>query len=365
MPRIPSSLLKTAFSRSPLLPLLLPPCRTLSSALLELRWLREHAISLSQNPVHRRRHGRQGWRTLLWRYCEERKRGRPLQYILGTQPFGQVEVKCRRGVLIPRAETEAYVTHLGALLLSAGRISNSAPPLRILDLCTGTGCIPLLLHVQLSSSVMFQDRNISLMGIDLSQKAVTLARQNLRWNVQQGNLNPAALEDICFLKEDVLSPDSKDLIAALDSPKWDILISNPPYISPHAFNHSTSRSVRKWEPKTALVPPTSPSHNPSRPLLADGGDFFYPALLSLASRVKAKVLLLEVADLAQAKRVAALAQERRYWVGMEIWRDWPSERSGDDEETVEVGGERIAVKGQGNGRAVFCWTEEGRRLIEP
>lgn len=98
MPRIPTSVLIRAYQETPLLPLLLQECRTLSSARNELRWLRERALRDSQSP----RRGSRGWRTRLRSMCQQRSRGVPLQYILGDQPFGDLEILCQRGVLIPR-----------------------------------------------------------------------------------------------------------------------------------------------------------------------------------------------------------------------------------------------------------------------
>lgn len=98
MPRIPTSTLIKAYQETPLLPLLLQECRTLSSARNELRWLRERARRDSQS----QRLESPGWRTRLRSMCRQRSRGVPLQYILGDQPFGDLEIICQRGVLIPR-----------------------------------------------------------------------------------------------------------------------------------------------------------------------------------------------------------------------------------------------------------------------
>lgn len=93
MPRLGPRILRRAFSLDPLLPLLLRECRDLRLAGNELRWLRQHALSNSGCP--------DGWRRLR-DLCRMRSRGVPLQYILGDQPFGELEILCRRDVLIPR-----------------------------------------------------------------------------------------------------------------------------------------------------------------------------------------------------------------------------------------------------------------------
>ena len=52
------------------------------------------------------------------------------------------------------------------------------------------------------------------------------------------------------------------------------------------------------------------------------------------------------------------------WDGCEIWRDWPADSSGEEEEVMEVQGEKVSVRGAGNGRAVLAWRgEDGRRMI--
>lgn len=104
MPRIPTSLLLRAYREHPLLPLLLKECRTLDTARNELRWLRERALRDARQ--HSLTRTRLGWRTRLRTMCHKRSQGVPLQYILGDQPFGELEILCRRGVLIPRCESQ-------------------------------------------------------------------------------------------------------------------------------------------------------------------------------------------------------------------------------------------------------------------
>lgn len=138
MPRLPNLLLNTARSLHPYLPLLLRACRDLRSAQNELRWLRQHALLTVSNSARRQRYARktvsrircteqissfsnyfrrnslrslrsrrlsrEDW--VLHRWCRDRSRGMPLQYILGSQPFGEVDVLCRRGLLIPRCVSE-------------------------------------------------------------------------------------------------------------------------------------------------------------------------------------------------------------------------------------------------------------------
>ncbi|KAF7376357.1 PrmC-N domain-containing protein [Mycena sanguinolenta] len=93
----------------------------------------------------------------------------PLQYILGTQPFGSLSIKVRSPVLIPRPETEHWTIRLAELLRPT---LDPARPLSVLDIGTGTGCIPLLLCRLLPPGT------IRAHGIDISPAAVKLAEEN-------------------------------------------------------------------------------------------------------------------------------------------------------------------------------------------
>jgi methylase of polypeptide subunit release factors len=100
MPRLASSLLRLARAQDPLLIPLLRTCRDLESARNELRWLRENVEEKAvENGTPQ--HG-EAIRQRLKRDCLDRGRGKPLQYILGTEYFGELELLCRPGVLIPR-----------------------------------------------------------------------------------------------------------------------------------------------------------------------------------------------------------------------------------------------------------------------
>ena len=103
MPRISTPTILQAYRQNPLLALLLKECRHLEAARNEMRWLREFVDSSSERKSHRDS-GKKGKSesSRLQELCKERARGVPLQYILGTQPFGELEILCRRHVLIPR-----------------------------------------------------------------------------------------------------------------------------------------------------------------------------------------------------------------------------------------------------------------------
>jgi methylase of polypeptide subunit release factors len=237
-----------------------------------------------------------------------------------------------------------------------------------LDLCTGTGCIPLLFHHE-----MFKQPNIApkighVVGVDISPQALMLSEDNKAKQLHEqhayGSSNPTKLDtlrNIKFVQADILADEdsSSSVMSKLRdiSPaksKYEVLISNPPYISSAAFRITTAASVRRYEPKLALVPP----HSPTQQTVEDG-DAFYPELYKIAKSVNSKVVLFEVADMEQACRVAAMADE--HWTIVEIWRDDPG-ATVDETEYAGVGhGDRqkVRVRGYGNGRSVVAYTTEG------
>ncbi|KXT17333.1 hypothetical protein AC579_3868 [Pseudocercospora musae] len=386
MPRIrPQEFLKAKAINRALLSLL-PVCRDLNSARNEFRWMKEHAINVSH------RLGYNDHAILLRSLVYRRAQGEPLQYILESEYFGDLEIKCRPGVLIPRQETAASVTFLAQLVSrNSSQADGRGKRLRILDICTwselhasspgaqsaqlhdgtGSGCIPLLFHHEYYRNERTANDELRLVGVDISPAALSLSRQNLVHQIatqcqsNQGINRMRSLNGIGFVQANVLQ-DYQDIppnvieetdhqpsiLQALhrvnsdDSPpNFDILISNPPYISAKSFKSTTSRSVRIFEPRLALVPDSF-----------DGtGDLFYPHLLRIASQVNAKILLFEVADLDQAKRVAEMAMKD--WRNVELWRDDPTAKP-DGTGTIEINGRWIAVRGSGHGRSVFAYSSE-------
>lgn len=208
------------------------------------------------------------------------------------------------------------------------KYSAQARPLRILDLCTGSGCISLLLHALLASHV----KDLTIVGIDLSSKAIRLAQKNLEHNLRRGLLSCRARSEVLFRQADILGlkeihcPKLEDVLSdqlslghlngsgssiSSSSVCWDVLISNPPYISPSSLkNGTTARSVRVYEPTLALVPPLAALSNLSRLNIGNirQEDAFYPRLLSLTFRLGTRLAIFECGSLAQAKRVVCMAQ---------------------------------------------------------
>jgi methylase of polypeptide subunit release factors len=253
------------------------------------------------------------------------------------------------------------------------------PPARlinVLDLCTGTGCIPLLFHHELFNQLDYEPNIGHIIGVDISNHALRLAEDNKTQCVQDVQTRQSSslsiLRDMQFLQADILAEhsDPSSVMSRLDKAQeasttnhnYDILISNPPYISTSAFRRTTSASVRKYEPKLALVPPVP--HSSVDQSAEDDGDLFYPKLFELATMLDTKVVLFEVADMEQAVRVAGLAGDD--WEVVEIWRDDPG-ADGGGVDFVDVGeGEarhRVGVRGIGNGRSVVAYRGEGSKWL--
>lgn len=158
--------------------------------------------------------------SLLENYAQQLLGGKPIQYILGKAWFMGNELMVNEHVLIPRPETEELVEWI----ISYASIMNK--PLSIIDIGTGSGCIPIALKLALP--------NCTLTGLDISKDALAVAQMNAK------NLN-ASIE---WMEEDILNT------AALDN-SYDIMVSNPPYI-PLREKKNMQEQVLNFEPSIAL-----------------------------------------------------------------------------------------------------------------
>lgn len=100
MPRLHPRMLHHARKIDPLLPLVLQATRELASARNELRWLKEFVTE--QHPRHPKHEQQRVLNRRLRQVCIDRAKGKPLQYIIGSEYFGDLEILCQEGVLIPR-----------------------------------------------------------------------------------------------------------------------------------------------------------------------------------------------------------------------------------------------------------------------
>ena len=154
---------------------------------------------------------------------------KPVQYVLGEAWFYRMKIKVNEHVLIPRPETEELVEQL-----IKDRKSKLTDP-AILDIGTGSGCIPIAIKKNLPAS--------KLTAIDVSKDALTLAKEN------------AVLHNahIGFTELDFLDETNWPALGL-----FDIIISNPPYI-PINEKEKLAKNVTEFEPHLALfVPDRSP-----------------------------------------------------------------------------------------------------------
>lgn len=175
------------------------------------------------------------------RLCKWRCMGIPLQYLIGWQPFGSLKILCRPHVLIPRWETEEWVFDLGKCILKQ---SPHYSDLKLVDLCTGSGCIPLLLMKMTNKRNIFKN----ICAVDVSPYALNLTRRNFTYN----NINSKRRSIFQVHYGDVLK---SDMVFHLlpSGEKIDILTCNPPYISIESFQNDVQDSVRIYEPHLALI----------------------------------------------------------------------------------------------------------------
>ena len=150
-------------------------------------------------------------------------KGEPLAYVLGEWDFCGVSLKVTPDVLIPRDDTEACT----ALAIYALRRLPENP--RVLDLCTGSGCIGLAIAARVL------DARVTL--ADLSQEALGVARSNVRRNHLTGRVS--------CVEADALKEPSSFLGS------YDLIVSNPPYVTSRQMEE-LDPSVRDYEPEMAL-----------------------------------------------------------------------------------------------------------------
>lgn len=198
---------------------------------------------------------------------ERRAAGEPLQYVTGEMPFRHIVLRCERGVLIPRPETEVLVdaalegvdaalarrgerdggTDAGAAVTDQGAsVSETADsgaadqeasdaetvdPVRVLDVGTGTGCIAL--------SIAAERPGVRVTATDVSPRAVELAERN------REALGLSEAVDV--VECDLASGVDQRLMGA-----FSVLVSNPPYIPTEVLRTQVPAEVADNEPELAL-----------------------------------------------------------------------------------------------------------------
>jgi release factor glutamine methyltransferase len=159
-------------------------------------------------------------------YLSELQFEKPIQYLLGKTYFFGLPFLVNENVLIPRPETEELVE----LILVESRKSK-VESIKILDIGTGSGCIPISLKKNLPKANVF--------SIDVSNKAIETAQKNADLN--QVNIN--------FIHADILKVEN--LNADLQLPIFDVIVSNPPYVR-NLEKAEIKKNVLTYEPHSAL-----------------------------------------------------------------------------------------------------------------
>ena len=199
--------------------------------------------------------------------------GEPVQYIVGNVDFCGNTIEVNKNVLIPRFETEELVSE------TIKRIrSTFNKKIDILDICTGSGCIAISLAKEIDSNVI---------ASDISKEALEVAKNNSKLNNT----------DITFI--------NTDLYNGIDN-KFDVIISNPPYISK---DEEIMDIVYKNEPSIALFADN------------DGIEFYERILKDIKSILKDKYIIAFEIGMTQYDRIKDIKEKYLPEANIEVKKD--------------------------------------------
>jgi len=194
------------------------------------RWIIEKQLNISPDEIISKPETRINESDLvkLEQMCFDLKKHTPIQYVLGESEFYGLKFKVNKNVLIPRPETEELVE----------RIISQQPKLpiapRLLDIGTGSGCIPISLKKNISAANVY--------ALDISEAALEVAKYNAKQNAVEVN----------FFVADILQKDAAEIILShTGGEKLDCIISNPPYVL-NSEKKSLHKRVSEFEPHLAL-----------------------------------------------------------------------------------------------------------------
>lgn len=204
-------------------------------------------------------------------FIQRRKDREPTAMILGEWDFMGLTFRLNKSTLIPEQDTEVLVE---TALEELKRRGFGEAPLRILDLCTGSGCILL--------SLLHELRNAGGLGTDLSEEALEAARENaVRLGLQ---------ERAAFRQGDLWEP--------VGDERFDLIVSNPPYVPTNVIP-TLEPEVRCGEPYAAL----------------DGGEdglvFYRRILKEAAGHLKPSGIIIVESGFDEAAQIAALMQDQK------------------------------------------------------
>ncbi|KAK7687170.1 hypothetical protein QCA50_009674 [Cerrena zonata] len=278
-----------------------------ASARLEFKWMKQAAEQSDKG-------------TSLVEMVERRLCGEPLQYIIGTQPFGSLELLVRPPTLIPRPETEDWTLRLAELV-------DPSPdrPISLLDMCTGSGCIPLLLcHT-------WRPGSVNAYGVDISADAIKLARDNAE---RCGIHVPTVTYGHSSSSFNTFKPllgnirDASFIHSLKLKPPFNVITSNPPYITRREFK-DLPPSVRDYEDHRALLGDPDISEDELSSHL-DKGLTFYRIIARLIANqgilADDGIVALEIGS-TQANDVGRIMQREGRLNRIDVWKDpWDKDR---------------------------------------
>ena len=207
-------------------------------------------------------------------YIATRKKRIPLQHILGVQDFMGLEFVVNENVLIPRQDTECLVEEVLRFLQDGSKI---------LDVCTGSGCILL--------SLLHFSNYCKGVGIDISKEALTVAKENGERIRALPHPNDWEEDTVTFLES--------DLFESLTEKDFDYIVSNPPYIASSVIPE-LMEEVRLHEPILALDGKE------------DGLHFYRRIILNSRDYLKKEGMLFFEIGYDQGKAVRQLMEEAGY-----------------------------------------------------
>ncbi len=156
------------------------------------------------------------------------QKGEPVQYVLGQTDFAGRTFHVEPGVLIPRPETAELCEWI---------VADNSCPSNILDICTGSGCIAITLALNIPRS--------QVTGWDISADALRIAQENAK------TLNAP---NVSITYKDALGLPKNNEVQEGNSERWDIIVSNPPYIC-EKEKVDMAKNVLDYEPDIALFVP--------------------------------------------------------------------------------------------------------------
>ncbi len=164
-------------------------------------------------------------------YIKKRAAFVPVQYITGRQDFMGMTFSVNENVLIPRQDTEVLVEKV-LKLIENKKVAFQDKVMRVLDMCTGSGCIAISIS---------KLGNVDVTAVDISEKALETAKSNAT------NLGA---DRVKFVKSNLFEKINMNN-GVEQSQRYDIIVSNPPYI-PSKVVDGLMPEVREHEPRLAL-----------------------------------------------------------------------------------------------------------------